>query len=120
MDAPRELLEIDPSRLRLLRAIVEYVQDVHHNIDPDRFRIDEARLCAMLGQLEPQGLDTLRISVTYQDFLFLEMMIDAAARYSHRRDVHSLNEVDDKDFSDLQRWLAREEDHLFRQRPTIH
>jgi hypothetical protein len=116
----RELLEIDPSRLRLLRAIVEYVKDVRRNIDPDRFRIDEARLGAMLGQLGAQNLDTLRISVTYQDILFLEMMIDAAATYSQRREFHSLDEVDHEDFSELLSWLAREENHLFRQPPTIH
>ena len=116
MDASeREVLEIEPTRLRLLRAIVEYVQDIHVHIDPDQFRIDQARLGAMLGHL-----DTLRISVTYQDLLFLSVTIDAAATYSNRRGMVELDGVDDEDYSDLLGWLADAEDRLFRKPPTIH
>ena len=121
MDASeREVLEIEPTRLRLLRAIVEYVQDIHVHIDPDQFRIDQARLGAMLGHLAARRIDTLRISVTYQDLLFLSVTIDAAATYSNRRGMVELEGVDDEDYSDLLGWLADAEDRLVRKPPTIH
>ena len=114
------ILRVDSVRRRRLRAILEYLNEIHSQIDPDRFRIDGERLQSMLASLAGDGLEETRLGVTFRDLLFLEIAIDAAGTYSERRDFPSIDEVDEEEFSELSAWLGAEEDALFRTPPTIH
>jgi len=116
----RGILEIDATRRRQLCAILEFVLDIHVHIDPDRFRIDEPRVRAMRQWLDTGALETTRLSVTSQDLLFLEILIDAADTHSRRREFPALESMDDEDLDQLLAWLGRQTDALFRQPPTIH
>jgi hypothetical protein len=114
------VLEIGPTRRRQLRTVVEYVQGIHHHIDPDRFDIDEEWLRAIFDRLDDEALDTTGLHVRYENLLFLETVIDVAGTYSDRRDFPTLDGLDDDDLTELSDWIVREESALFRKPPTIH
>lgn len=122
VDEPEEygVLEVDTTRRRQLRAIVEYVQGIHHHIDPDRFLIDEEWLRSIFDRLDEQPLETTRMRVTYRDLLLVETLVDAAGTYASRRDFPELDGVDDDDLDELNEWLGREATALFRKPPTVH
>jgi hypothetical protein len=114
------ILEIDSTRLGQLRAVAEYVQGIHHNIDPDRFRIDEERLRWILDGLVARDHEPARLRVTYRDLLFLQTLIDAAETYAARPSFPALDAVEGDDLDDLLGWLGQRENALFRKPPTIH
>jgi len=116
----REILRVDPARREKLRAILDYVRNIHHHIDPDRFRIDATWIETMLRALEGGPIEEVRIGVTYADLLLLESATDAAATFAQRTGFAPLTDVDDDELSEIFEWLGAQADLLFRRPPTIH
>jgi hypothetical protein len=55
------------------------------------------------------------MQVSWDDLIFLRLVVEAADTYSHRRTTgRRVEGITDQGFDDLMKWLARSENELFR------
>lgn len=109
-------LVVSAERHRFMCEIIEYLQGIHHHIDPDMYNIDAKRLehfawCFERDVDEPEGFT---MTVTSSDMFDLEIMVDAAYTYSNRKSwrnrVESLTNVG---FEAILTWLYQTRRVLF-------
>lgn len=118
-------LVVSAGRHQQLQDIVSYVKAIHHHIDPDMYRISMTKLeelewCVEGVEFESEGFKEclgFTMKVSWEDLIFLQLVVEAADTYSHRRTTGwRVEGITDQGFDDLMKWLAKAEDELFRQR----
>lgn len=110
-------LVVSAERHRHLDNILSYVKAIHHGIDPDMYRISNEKLDHFAWCFESEAFEHtgFTMTVSWEDLLALETIVDAAYTYSMRRSQRTRVEgLTDLGFDDLLKWLARAEDELFR------
>lgn len=114
-------LVLNPLRRRQLAEMLGYVAGQHYHIDPDRFDIDLAFLEGVRERLEADDATfeiTLRVSARH--LLAIEIMVDAAATYTHRGDQPLMDDVDEDDCVAMADWLSKQYSRLFCAAPERH
>lgn len=113
----RVVIEFDEKRYKLLFEILWYLKGIHHHIDEDMFDIPLDVLEAMHEAFTHEDVDPedFRLSVNWYELGLLQMMIDAADAYSHRKTESPVPGVDDDEFEPLRDWLYAHESALFRE-----
>lgn len=110
-----ELL-VSAERHRFMCEIIDYVRTIHHHIDPDMYDIDAKRLehfawCFEGDMVDPSGFI---MTVTYEDLLDLQIIVDAAYTYSNRKSAGSRPEsLTNVGFEALVTWLSQTQRTLF-------
>ena len=114
-------LIVSAERHAFMREIIEYLQGIHHHIDPDMYDILPARLEHFAWCFEGDRIDSsgFVMTVTYEDLFDLQIMVDAAYTYSNRRTMGiraaSLTNVG---FEAMVEWLSQAHSTLFHSKPT--
>lgn len=112
---PTELV-VSAERHRFMCEIIDYVRTIHHHIDPDMYDIDAKRLehfawCFEGDMVDPSGFI---MTVTYEDLLDLQIIVDAAYTYSNRKSAGSRPEsLTNVGFEALVTWLSQTQRTLF-------
>lgn len=114
-------LTVSPERHAFMREIIEYLQGIHHHIDPDMYDIDPTRLEHFAWCFGENSIDSsgFVMTVTYKDLFDLEIMVDAACTYSNRRTTGSrAGNLTNVGFDALVDWLSQARQALFRSTPA--
>jgi hypothetical protein len=107
---------VSADRHEFMRAIIEYLQAIHHHIDPDMYDIDPTRLahfawCFEGDPIEPTGFV---MTVTYEDLFDLQIIVDAAYTYSNRKTSGSrAASLTNVGFDAMFKWLSQAQRTLF-------
>jgi len=112
---PTELV-VSAERHRFMREIIEYIQSIHHHIDPDMYDIDAKRLEHFTWCFEEDMADHsgFVMTVTYEDLLDLQIIVDAAYTYSNRKSAGSRAEsLTNVGFEAIVAWLSQAQCTLF-------
>lgn len=113
-------LVVSAERHEFMRELIEYVQGIHHHIDPDMYEIHPERLehfawCFEEDQTEPSGFV---MTVTYKDLLELQQIVDAAYTYSNRKTSGSrAASLTNIGFEAIVEWLSQARHTLFYSAP---
>lgn len=96
--------------------IIDYVRTIHHHIDPDMYDIDTKRLEHFAWCFEEDMVDHsgFVMTVTYEDLLDLQIIVDAAYTYSNRKSAGSRAEsLTNVGFEAIVTWLSQAQRTLF-------
>jgi hypothetical protein len=114
-------LVVSAERHEFMHELIEYVQGIHHHIDPEMYEIQPERLehfawCFEGDQIEPSGFV---MTVTYKDLLELQLIVDAAYTYSNRKTSGSrAASLTNVGFEAIVEWLSQAQRALFYSGPT--
>ena len=100
------VVAIDRIKHRQLREILTYIEGIHHEIDPDMYRIRPRDLEAMANLLVHGALGP-RASLSHDELVSVELLVSAAWTYSHRGRGNGLPGVRQADFEKLMLWIGR-------------
>ena len=118
-------LVVCAERHQQLQNIVGYVKQLHSFIDPDMYRISMKRLEELEWSVEGVEFESegfkeclgFTMKVSWDDLMFLEIVVAATDTYSHRRSTgQRVESITDQGVEDLMKWLGRSEDDLFRRK----
>lgn len=116
-------LVVSAERHQQLQDIVAYVKGLHHFIDPDMYdiplkKLEELEWCVEGVEYESKDFKEcfgFTMPVTWNDLMFLEIVVMAADTYSHRKTTgYRVEHITDQGFDDLMKWLVKAENDLFR------
>lgn len=122
-DPQQAELVVSAERHQHLQDIVGYVKSLHGFIDPDMYdmsmeKLEEWEWYVEGVEFESEGFKEclgFTMQVSWDDLIFLRLVVEAADTYSHRRTTgRRVEGITDQGFDDLMKWLARSEDKLFR------
>lgn len=122
-DPQQAELVVSAERHQQLQDIVGYVKSLHHVIDPDMYdmsmeKLEEWEWYVEGVEFESEGFEEclgFTMQVSWDDLIFLRLVVEAADTYSHRRTTgRRVEGITDQGFDDLMKWLARSENELFR------
>lgn len=113
-------LVVNAERHRFMREIIDYLQGIHHHIDPDMYDIDARRLEHFAWCFEEDADESagFTMTVTGTDMFDLEIIVDAAYTYSNRKSAGSRPEsLTNVGFEALLTWLYQTRRVLFFSEP---
>lgn len=113
-------LAVSAERHRFMCEIIDYVRTIHHHIDPDMYDIDAKRLEHFAWCFEEDMVDHsgFVMTVTYEDLLDLQIIVDAAYTYSNRKSAGSRAEsLTNVGFDAIVAWLSQAKRILFLSKP---
>jgi hypothetical protein len=114
-------LIVSAEQHEFMRENIEYLRGIHHHIDPDMYDIDPTRLEHFAWCFEEDPIDSTGfiMTVTYEDLLDLQIMVDAAYTYSNRKSAESrAASLTNVGFDAMVEWLSQANRTLFLSEPT--
>ncbi|MFN0099897.1 MAG: hypothetical protein ACKVS7_14585 [Gemmatimonadaceae bacterium] len=102
---PPTVVHVDDARRRAIAEALAYVKQIHHEINPEMFRVgrDELDSCTALLARAAQAHDVVLLP---DELSHVEMIIAAAWTYSYRAQGTGLTHVKEPEFDALMRWLG--------------
>lgn len=90
------------AQVRQFTAIVDFIISIHHQIDPDYYKMELTALRALGARLEKEN----PFAFDFESHFLLETAVMAADTYSARSGYDPVANVEAQDFANLTRLLA--------------